>query len=224
MTSMQFIPSSRNGESGVISGLLVAVIGLSVLVVGVGSFAIWAFVGMNDAQDNVDGKIAIAVNDAREKKGDEDSAKYAEQIKQPNNVFKAPDDYCGVTLKYPKTWSVYESEQLSNGSDYKAYFSPGVIPVITSDTQYALRVFIEQKNYDDVVNQYQNLVQSGKLKSSTTNASGQQGTRLDGNFSNYIRGSAVIYQCRQQTITVASDADTWKDDFNTIIKTLDYNN
>ena len=118
---------------------------------------------------------------------------------------------------------MYESEQLSNGSDYKAYFSPGVIPVITSDTQYALRVFIEQKNYDDVVNRYQDLVQSGKLKSSTTNANGQQGTRLDGSFSNYIKGSAVIYRCRQQTITIATDASAWQDDFENIIKTLQYN-
>ncbi len=210
-------------ETGAVSGLLVAVIGLSVLVLGLGSFGIWAFVSYNDAQDGVDGKIAIAVAQAKQDQGDVDGLKYAEQIKEPNNLFKAPDDYCGVALKYPKTWSVYESEQLSNGSDYKAYFSPGVIPVITSDTQYALRVFIEQKDYDSVVNRYQNLVQSGKLKSSTTNASGQEGTRLDGNFSNFIKGSAVIYRCRQQTITIATDADTWKGDFENIIKTLDYN-
>jgi hypothetical protein len=216
--------SFHSSETGAVSGLLVAVIGLSVLVLGLGSFGIWAFVAYNDAQDNVDSKIKIAVADAREVKGTEDEATYAEQLKQPNNLFKAPDDYCGVSLKYPKTWSAYEAEQLSNGSDYKAYFYPGVIPVITSDTQYALRVFIEQKNYDDVVNQYENLVQSGKLQSSTTNANGQQGTRLDGNFSSYIKGSAVIYRCRQQTITVASDADTWKTDFENIIKTLDYNN
>ncbi|MDB5183489.1 MAG: exported protein of unknown function [Candidatus Saccharibacteria bacterium] len=216
--------SFRSHESGAISGLMVAVIGLSVLVLGLGSFAIWAFVSYNDAQDNVDGKIQIAQAQAKEAQGNTDEQKYADQLKQPYSLFKAPDDYCGVSLKYPKTWSVYESEQLTNGGDYKAYFYPGIIPVITADSQYALRVFIEQKNYDDVVNQYENLVSGGKLQSSTTNANGQQGTRLDGNFSNYIKGSAVIYRCRQQTITVASDADTWKTDFEDIIKTINYNN
>ena len=219
MASMSFYSK----ETGAISGLMVAVIGLSVLVLGLGSFGIWAFVSYNDAQDDVNGKIEIAVAQAKQEQGDIDQAKYAEQIKEPNNLFKAPDDYCGVSLKYPKTWSVYESEQLSNGSDYKAYFSPGNIPVITSDTQYALRVFIEQKDYDTVINRYSNLVQSGKLKSSTDNANGHEGTRLTGNFSNFIKGSAVIYRCRQQTITVATDADTWKGDFENIIKTLDYN-
>lgn len=131
MASMSFYSK----ETGAVSGLMVAVIGLSVLVLGLGSFAIWAYVSYNDAQDNVNGKIDIAVAQAKQDQGDADQAKYAEQIKEPNNLFKAPDDYCGVSLKYPKTWSVYESEQLSNGSDYKAYFSPGVVPVITSDTQ-----------------------------------------------------------------------------------------
>ena len=220
MTNMSF----HKNESGAISGLMVAVIGLSVLVLGLGSFGIWAFVSYTDARDDVDSKITVAVAQAKQDQSDKDATTYAERIKEPNDLFKAPDDYCGVSLKYPKTWSVYQSEQLSNGSDYKAYFSPGVIPVITSTTQYALRVFIEQKDYDSVINQYQNLVQSGKLKSSTTNASGQEGTRLDGDFSKSIRGSAVIYRCRQQTITIATDADVWKGDFENIIKTLDYNN
>jgi hypothetical protein len=215
--------SFRSHESGAISGLMVAVIGLSILVLGLGSFGIWAFVSYNDSQDNVTGKIQIAVAQAQTAKGDQDEQKYADQLKQPYNFFKAPDDYCGVSLQYPKTWSVYESEQLTNGGDYKAYFYPGVIPVITADTQYALRVFIEQKNYDDVVNQYENLVSAGKLTSSTTNANGQQGTRLDGNFSDYIKGSAVIYRCRQQTITVASDASAWSSDFENIVKTINFN-
>lgn len=222
MANMSFRSVIDSKERGAVSGMLVAVIGLAVLVLALGSFGIWAYVSYNDAQDNVDGKIAIAVAQAKEDQGNVDEAKYADQIKQPYTLFQAPDDYCGVSLQYPKTWSAYESEQLSNGSDYKAYFYPGVIPVITSDTQYALRVFIEQKDYDDVINQYQNLVQSGKLQSSTTNANGQEGTRLDGDFSDSIRGSAVIYKCRQQTITVATDASAWKDDFENIIKTLNF--
>ncbi len=222
MANMSFRLGIDSTEHGAVSGMLVTVIGLSVLVLGLGSFGIWAYVNYNDAQSNVDGKIAIAVAQAKEDQGNTDEAKYAEQIKTPYNNFKAPDDYCSVQLQYPKTWSVYESEQLSNGSDYKAYFYPGVIPVISDSTQYALRVFIEQKDYDSVINSYQDLVQSGKLQSSTTNANGQQGTRLDGDFSQNIRGSAVIYQCRQQTIIVETDASAWKDDFENIIKTLQY--
>ena len=49
--------SYRKNEQGAVSGLLVAVIALTVLVMGIGSFAIWAYVAYNEAQSNLDGKI-----------------------------------------------------------------------------------------------------------------------------------------------------------------------
>jgi hypothetical protein len=210
-------------ESGAISGLQVAVIGLGVLVLGLGSFSIWSFVAYSEAQSDVDDKIAVAVAAAREEKGEEDEAKFAEREKQPTKTFKAPDDYCGLTFQYPKTWSQYWSEQISNGSDFRAYLNPDIVPPITSSQQYALRVVIEQKDYDDVVGQYENLVAKGDLKSSTTSSEGNQGTRLTGNFSRNIRGDAVIYRCRDKTITIQTDADTFKSDFQSIIGTIDYN-
>lgn len=214
---------SHRRERGAISGLMVAVIALSVLVLGVGSFAIWAFVSYNDAQSDVDGKIAIAVAQAKEEKGNEDEAKFAEREKQPNKTFKAPDDYCGLTFQYPKTWSAYESEQITNGGDFKAYLNPDVVPPISTNQQFALRVTIEQRDYDDVVGQYDSLVQKGDLKQASTSSEGNQGARLTGNFSKNIRGDAVIYRCRDKTITIRTDADTFKSDFESVIRTIDFN-
>lgn len=222
MTDMTY-SYRHHSERGAISGLQVAVIGLSVLVLGLGSFGIWAFVAYNEAQGDVDSKIAIAVAQAKEEKGDEDEAKFAEREKQPSRVFKAPDDYCGLTFQYPKTWSTYESEQISNGSDFKAYLNPDVVPPVTSSQQYALRVVIEQKDYDNVVSQYDGLVQKGDLKQSSTSSNGNQGARLTGNFSKNIRGDAVVYRCRDKTITIRTDADTFKSDFQSIIGTINYN-
>ena len=210
-------------ELGVISGLQIAVIGLSVLVLALGSFGIWAFVSYNDAQSDVDGKIAVAVAKAREEKGDEDEAKFAEREKQPLKVFKAPDDYCGLTFQYSKKWSAFESEQITNGGDYRAYLHPDVVPPISNSQQFALRVSIEQKDYDDVTANYDGLVTKGDLQQSSTSSEGNQGMRLDGNFSKNIRGSAVIYRCRDKTITVRTDADVFKSDFESIIRTIDFN-
>lgn len=217
-----FQPRHRN-ERGAVSGLLVAVITLSVIVLGVGSFAIWAYVAYSDAQDDVDGKIAIAVAEAKEKKGEEDEAKFAEREKQPNKTFKAPDDYCGLTFQYPKTWSAYESEQVTNGGDFKAYLSPDVVKPISSNEQFALRVVIEQKDFDQVIDTYKGLVTKGDLKQSTTSSEGNQGARIAGNFSKNIRGDAVLYRCRDKTITIRTDADAFKTDFEKIIGTIDFN-
>ncbi len=213
----------RVRESGVISGLMVAVIGLSVLVLGLGSFAIWAFVSFNDAQSNVDDKIAIAVAQAKEDQSNADEEKYTEREKTPTKKFTAPDDYCGLSFQYPKTWSAFESEQLTNGGDYKAYLNPDVVPPISNSQQFALRVLIEQKDYDDVLNQYQGLVQKGALRESTANSQGNQGARLTGDFSKDIRGDAVIYRCRDKTITVRTDADAFKKDFDAVQRTISFN-
>lgn len=215
--------SNRRSEHGVISGMLIAVIGLSVLVLGLGSFAIWAFVSYNDASSDLQNKIDVAVAKAREDKGNEDEAKFSEREKQPTKTFKAPDDFCGLTFQYPKTWSAFESEQIQNGGDYKAYLNPDVVPPISNSQQYALRVLIEQRDFDDVMNQYQNLVQKGDLKQSVASSQGNEGARLTGDFSKDIRGDAVIYKCRDKTITVRTDASVFKSDFESLIRTIDFN-
>jgi cytoskeletal protein RodZ len=210
-------------ESGAISGIQVTVIGLAVLVLGLGSFGIWAFVSYQDAQQNVDSKIAVKVADAKNEQQTADDAKYTEREKEPNKQFKGPDDYCRLTFDYPRTWSNYEANDIKNGGDYQAYLQPDVVKPISADQQYALRVTIEQKDYDDVINQYQALVTKGTLKSSQTSSEGNEGLRLDGNFTKNIRGSAVIYKCRAYTITLRTDADTFKPDFEKLIRTISYN-
>lgn len=204
--------------------MMVAVIGLSVLVLATGSFAIWAFVSYEDAQSNLDLKIEKAKADARDEQRTSDEAKYLEEAKQPNKTFKAPDDYCGLRFQYPRTWSAYESEQLVNGGNYKAYLNPDVVKHVSDSQQFALRVLIEQRDYDNVLQQYQNLITTGKLLSSTGSSNGQPYTRLTGDFSSDIRGDAVIYRCRDKTITLRTDAkDTFKVDFNALVRTVNFN-
>lgn len=220
---VRMIRTKHTRERGEISGLQVTVIGLAVLVLGLGSFGIWAFVSYQDAQQNVDSKIEVAVANGKKEQADEDEGKFSEREKEPNKEFKGPSDYCGLTFKYPKTWSAYEANDIKNGGDYEAYLHPDVVKPISADEQFSLRVLIEQKDYADVTKQYDSLVSKGTLKQSTTNSEGNEGLRLDGNFSKNIRGAAVIYKCRAYTITLRTDADTFKPDFEKIIRTISYN-
>lgn len=215
--------SKHTHERGAISGLQVTVIGLAVLVLGLGSFGIWSFVSYQDAQSNVDSKIEVAVANGKKEQADEDEQKFSEREKEPNKTFKGPEDYCGLSFNYPKTWSAYVANDIKNGGDYEAYIHPNEVPPVSQDQQFALRVLIQQKDYDNVTSQFQGLVTKGDLKQSSTASQGNQGLRLDGNFTKNIRGSAVIYKCRAYTITVRSDADTFKSDFEKIIQTISYN-
>lgn len=202
---------------------MIAIIGLIVLVLGAGSAAIWAYVNYQEQKTNVDGKVDLAVAEAKKVQSEEDEVKFAEREKEPNRQFVGPEDYGRLTFMYPKTWSVYVARDVAKGGSYESYLNPVTVPPVSDVQQYSLRVLIEQKDYDQVVKSYQKSVEKGELRSSTTSANGHNGTRLDGSFSNDIRGSAVIYKIRDKTLTIRTDADTFKPDFENVIKTIDFN-
>ena len=210
-------------ESGGVSGSLIAIIGLAILFLAAGSAAIWAYVNYNEQKTNVDGKISLAAAEAKKAQGDVDEAKFAQREKEPNRQFAGPDDYGRLTFDYPKTWSVYVARDVSHGGSYEAYLNPITVPPVSPTQQYSLRITIEQRDYDQVVKTYEGLVKKGDLRSSATSANGNNGTRLDGSFTKDIRGSAVLYKIRDKTVTVRTDADTFKPDFENIIKTLNFN-
>jgi len=214
--------SQHKYERGGVSGSLIAIIGLIVLLLAAGSAAIWAYLNYNDAKTDLDGKLRVATLEAKKVQGDEDEKKFAQSEKEPNRQFVGPDDFGRLTFDYPKTWSVYEAKDGSSTS-YEAYLNPVTVPPVSSTTQYSLRVVIEPKDYDQVVKTYEPLVKKGDLRTSAVSANGNNGTRLDGNFTKDIRGSAVIYKIRDKTLTVRTDADTFKPDFESLIKTINFN-
>ena len=208
-------------QGSVILGVLVAV--FAVLSVVFGGLAIWAYMQYSEASNDVDSKIKLAVSEARSQQSEEEEKKFAEREKDPNLEFVGPDDYGRLTFQYPKTWSLYEATDISRGGDYKAFLHPIKVPPVSEQQQFAVRVTIENKDYDKVVQQYDALVKKGDLRSSSTTSMGNTGTRLDGNFNKNIRGSAVIYKLRDKTITLRTDAnETFKADFNKLIQTINF--
>lgn len=210
-------------QEGAISGSMIAIIGLIALVLLTGGMAIWAYFSYNDQKTNVDGKIDLAKAEAKKQQADDDEVKFAQREKEPNRQFAGPDDYGRLVFDYPKTWSVYEARDVSRGGTYEAYLNPITVPPVSATQQFALRVTIEEKDYDQVVKSYEALVKKGDLRTSATSANGNNGTRIDGNFTKDIRGSAVIYKVRDKTVTLRTDADTFKPDFENIIKTINFN-
>ena len=210
-------------QEGAVSGSLLAIIGLTVLVLVTGSLAIWAYFSYSEQKTNVDGKVALAVAEAKKEQSDIESEKFAQREKEPNRQFVGPDDYGRLVFDYPKTWSVYVARDVSKGGTYEAYLNPITVPPVSPTQQFSLRVTIEQEDYDKVVKSYEALVKKGELRTSAASANGNSGTRLDGSFSKDIRGSAVIYKVRDKTITLRTDADTFKPDFENIIKTINFN-
>lgn len=210
-------------QQGGINGSMIAIIGLVVLVLVAGGFAIWAYFAYSEQKTDVDGKVSLAVAEAKKEQSDDDEEKFAEREKEPNRQFVGPDDYGRLTFDYPKTWSVYIARDVSRGGTFEAYLNPITVPPVSPTQQFALRVTVEEKDYDQVVKSYEALVKKGDLRTTATSANGNNGTRLDGNFTKDIRGSAVIYKIRDKTVTLRTDADTFKPDFENVIKTINFN-
>lgn len=203
--------------------MLVMVIVLAILTVIFGGLAIWSYTNYQAARTDVNGQIDKAVLEARNEQIEKDEKKFAEREKEPKRDFVGPDDYGRLTFKYPKTWSSYVATDVTRGGNFEAYLHPVSVPMVRDTERFALRVKIENRDYDQVLNTYLGLVNKGDLRSSATTSQGNTGTRYDGNFTKDIRGSAVVYKLRDKTITVRTDAETFKPDFEEIIKTINYN-
>ncbi len=202
--------------------MVIAIVFIFTTVSALGGFA-WALMSYLDQKSAVDSKITEAVS-LREKELDEKyAAALLEAEKRPLTAFAGPDDYGRVQFNYPRNWSVYVEKDATSGDSYVAYFNPGSVPQVSNTQQYALRLTIESKDYDKVIASYDSLVKKGDLASSSVKADDQNGTRLDGAFSKDIRGSAVIFKIRDKTVTLRTDAETFRTDFNTLVSSVTFN-
>jgi cytoskeletal protein RodZ len=209
-------------ERGEVNPLVVITIVLGVLVVGLGGFSIWSFVNYSDQKNNVDQKVEQAVSAAKLKQSQDDEVKFADREKQPNKQFVGPEDLGRVEFNYPKTWSGFVEKSQATG--YEAYFMPGVVPPLNSNTPYALRITIENKSYESVIDSYQEKVKKGELRSTPVTIQGENGNRLEGKFSKDIDGVMVIFKVRDKTLRVYTESRTFQPDFeNIILKSLIFN-
>ena len=220
---MSMISKNKNNQTGSTEPLLIATISLSVFGLLAAVAAVWGIMNYIEQKTNVDGKVTQAVDGSKKIQADTDEAKFTAREKDPNRQFVGPDDYGRLSFDYPKTWSVYVAKDASRGGDYEAYLNPVSVPTVSTTQQYALRITIEQTDYDKAVASYSSAVKKGDLVSSAVSADGNNGTRLDGAFSKDIRGAAVLYKVRDKTITLRTDADTFKPDFEKLIKTIKFN-
>ena len=215
--------NTRAHEAGAANTWLIVGIIFIVTTVGLGVAFGWALMNYMDQKNNVDTKVSSAVTIAVKEQADTDAAEFEAEEKKPNRQFAGPEDFGALSFDYPKTWSTYVANDASSGSSYQAYLNPVSVPQVNGSTQYALRVTIETRDYDATLNTYTALVKKGDLTSSTVKINGVDSTRLDGAFSKDVRGSAVIIKIRDKTVTIRTDAEAFKADFDALVATIKFN-
>jgi hypothetical protein len=211
-------------ERGDFNPLIVVIIILGVMVVGLSSFSVWAYINYNEQKNNVDQKVGAAVAEAKRLQAEEDETKFAEREKLPTRQFVGPDDFGHVSFQYPKTWSAFVSRLGTGGANYEAYLQPGVVPPLDSQTPYALRITILDRKYESVLNDYQQTVKDGKIRSTQTTVNGDNATRMEGQIEQSVDGVMILAKIRDKTLKVYTESRTFQPDLdNTIIPSLQYN-
>lgn len=211
---------TKLNQKGGINGLLIALIFSILLLIGAISFGVWAYGGMQDYKNNVDAKIATAVEVAEQKLSTQKDKEFVQKEKNPLKTYDGPGTYGSVSIKYPKTWSAYVVQQDGGGTPIDGYFHPNFVPGIQTKTGYALRVQVVPTSYDLTLKQYGELIKVGKLKASAyraPNVSNVLGTKLIGTFPSTKVGEMVAFPLRDKTLLVFTEADQFKADFEGII-------
>lgn len=207
---------------GRVSLVLAIIFGL--LTAALGGLSVYLWLEYSEQKNNVDAIAATRVADATRAQAEKLETEFAEREKQPNIQFTGPDDYGRLVFMYPKTWSLHVNK---TGMPYAAYLNPSAVYPVTNDARFALRVSIEARSYEEVIKKYDDLLKKGEVTSEAVTLGSADnstlGARFNGALSKTIVGSAVVFKIRDKTVTLQSDAQVFKADFDNLLKTVTFN-
>lgn len=201
---------------------------LAMLLIGAAGFGFWSFSGRQEFKNNVDQKIAVAVEAAKIAEGTKLNTQFNEQLKQPYKIFKGSATYGSISFSYPKTYSAYVDEGGSS-QPLDAYFHPTQVPGIGGDKAFALRIELLTTSYNETLDQLSSDIKDGTLKAvaylppkmeGVKNV--QPGTKLSGVIGQDQQGGEqkgimVIIAVRDKTLKIYTESTDFSSDFNNII-------
>jgi len=224
---VQVAPEPKKDIVGLVKTIAIIIVSL-IAVTFIGLF-IWMSLQYSEASSDVQGQIDTAVAKAKDEQAAKMEAEFLEREKYPYKVFSGPADYGQLTFEYPKTWSVYVEAAANAGGDFKAYFNPIQVDAVGDDTINALRVTIRNKGFDEVVTEYQRLMDrkdSGLTMEATTIGVNNNITanRYTGKIPNTdLSGYIVIFKIRDKTVILQTDSVLFAEEYNKLLGTVSFN-
>ena len=214
---MLMVDRDSGNEQGFISVAIAGIMG--VLFIGAAVFALTSYTENQDLKNNLNIKVAEAVEIAVQKAESTKDTEFVEKEKEPLRTYNGSVTYGSLSFQYPKTWSVYEVESTS-GNVIDIYANPGTVPGLTSKKPYALRVQITSTTYEKELNQIDNLMKNGSLKSVTfrpAKVDSVLGIKASGQITTTLQGSIVLLPLRDRTIKIFTESQEFTNDFENLI-------
>lgn len=199
-------------------GLILAFIVTLLLLFGAAGFGYWAFMERQDYKNNVDQKVAAAVEVAVKETTDENNLRYAEESKNPLKSYTGPAQYGSIKLQYPKTWSAYVD--LTNTSmPLQLTLHPDVVPAVRMQEgrqAIALKIEIRNQTFDQVVSQRQSFVDRGEIKATAyalPKVPNEAGLKFTGKINQQFNGTEIVIPVRDKTLVITTETDQFLSDF-----------
>ena len=214
----------KKDVAGLIKTIVIILLAL-VSVAFIGLF-IWMMGQYHEAQSDLDGKIAIAVAEAKDEQAQKDEADFLEREKVPVRSFSGPADYGELSFSYPKTWSLYVAEDASNGGNYIAYFNPIQVDPLARESINALNLTIRNQSFESVVESYKGQVEGKEpaMTVETITVNGATANRYVGKIpGTEHNGIVVMIKIRDKTVILQTDSMLFEADFNALINTISFN-
>lgn len=216
----------RLGERG---GSVVWVVLFTVVLlvaIGMTSFGVWAFGSRQEYKNNVDQKVTAAVTAAVQAEATKKDNEIAQAVKSPLKSYTGPTEYGSVSFQYPRTWSGLVSTSTTSGTPLNGYFYPDILPAIDATTQYALRLQVLDKPYDQVLATYNNSQKTGKVKVTVFRAAkvpSVLGSKLEGEVNVGEKDTLVLLPMRDKTLVIYTQSSVYLSDFtNTVLPSLTF--
>lgn len=218
-------PQQKQGGNPMV--IVAAVVGVIALVLGV--MAMMFYGDMTKAKNTVNEQVDAAVTKAKEEQKDEDWEASENEKRQVVYRFNGPVDYGTLSFDYRKDWSVYINRKPTNtdSEDFEAFLNLRVIPPVDreNETNYSLRVYILNRQFPNVYDEYAGRIKDGMLKESRFDfvaGRHEAGVRLDGLREEDREVHMVMFKLRDKTAIVRTDGSAFLNDFEAILATLDY--
>lgn len=200
---------------------LIVVSLLAVLFIGL---FIWMAIKWGEANTNVQGKINVAVAEAKNELQTKLENDFEEKEKYPFLTFSGPADLGSLNFEYPKTWNLYNPDDASRGGDYNAYLNPGQVNLVADSTIMALRVMIRNEQIDRVLEDYTSRVETGEMTVSSTVVNGVNVNVYTGKLDSDLQGIVCVFKIRDKTAILQTDSsNVFRADFERILSTIRFN-
>lgn len=200
--------------------LLIPLVIVTGFLVGSVGFGIWAFMGRQDYRNNVDQKIAEAVEVAEENLAIKKDAEFAESYKLPNITYKGPSAFGTLTIIYPKTWSNYVNEKGTGGIPVDGIMHPSYVSADDNGVNYALRYQVSERQYEQELRAFDAKVKNGRVSTEAFRLPSQQdilGARIEGEITSRKQGVLILLPLRDKTVKIWTEGSEFRADFEKIL-------